>query len=156
MFSDVLMKWDVNVKALNEEIVTQKYRSRELYSAARRLSRDSSFSEDQEAIDELEALRQKTEDMAKSSSQQLSLLEQSQPLVELFWQTRENLLVFFDQFEKEIEVESLPPADDLGEVKLRQDTIQVHCLLICFFKAICYFLIPESNVLTGGQKPTPA
>ena len=106
--------------------MTQKYRSRELYSVARRLSRDSSFSEDQSAVDELDELRQKTDDMAKSSAQQLSLLEQTQPLVDLFWQTRDNLLVFFDQFEKEIEVKSLPPADDLGEVKLLQDTIQVH------------------------------
>ena len=113
--------------------MTQKYRSRELYSVARRLSRDSSFSEDQTAVDELDVLRQKTDDMAKSSAQQLSLLEQTQPLVDLFWQTRENLLMFFDQFEKEIEVESLPPADDLGEVKLRQDTIQVHCSLLCDF-----------------------
>ena len=126
----------MNVKALNEEIVTQKYRSRELYSAARRLSRDSSFSEDQSAVDELEALRQKTDDLAKSSAQQLSLLEQTQPLVELFWQTRENLLVFFDQFEKEIEVESLQPADDLGQVKLLQDTIQVCCTTHCLFLVI--------------------
>lgn len=115
-------------KALNEEIVSQKYRSRELYSAARRLSRDSSFSEDQSAVDDLDMLRQKTDDMAKASSHQLSLLEQTQPLVDLFWQTRENLLVFFDQFEKEIEVEFLPPADDLGQVKLQQDMIQVQLL----------------------------
>jgi len=112
------------VKALNEEIVTQKYRSRELYTAARRMSRDSSFSEDQSAVDDLDVLRQKTDDLAKTSTQQLSLLEQTQPLVDLFWQTRENLLVFFEQFEKEIEVKSLP-ADDLGQVKLLQDTVQV-------------------------------
>ena len=116
----------MDVKALNEEIVTQKYRSRELYSAARRLSRESSFSEDQSAVDELDSLRAKTDNLAKCSSEQLSILEQMQPLVELFWQTRENLLVFFDQFEKEIKIESLPPADDLGQVKLQQDTIQVH------------------------------
>ena len=119
------------MQALNEEIVSQKYRSRELYSAARRLSRDSSFSEDQSAVDELDVLRQKTDDLAKSSTQQLSLLEQAQPLVELFWQTRENLLVFYEQFEKEIEVESLQPTDDLGQVKLLHDTIQVHCALRC-------------------------
>lgn len=123
----------MHVKALNEEIVTQKYRSRELYTAARRLSRDSSFSEDQSAVDNLDSLRTKTDDLAKSSAQQLSLLEQTQPLVELFWQTRENLLMFFDQFEKEIRVESLPPADDLGQVKLLQDTIQVHWTLCCVF-----------------------
>jgi len=117
----------VCVKTLNEEIVTQKYRCRELYSTARRLSRDSSFSEDQSAVEELDALRHKTDDMAKSSAQQLSILEQTQPLVDLFWQTRDNLLMFFDQFEKEIEVRSLPPADDLGQVKLLQDTIQVCC-----------------------------
>lgn len=116
----------MHVKALNEEIVTQKYRSRELYSAARRLSRDSSFSEDQSAVDELDSLRTKTDDLAKCSSEQLSLLEQTQPLVDLFWQTRENLLVFFDQFEKEIKVELLPPAEDLGQIKLLQDTIQVN------------------------------
>jgi len=115
-------------KALNEEIVSQKYRSRELYTAARRLSRDSSFSEDHSAVDDLDTLRQKTDDMTKTSSHQLSLLEQTQPLVDLFWQTRQNLLVFFDQFEKEIEVEFLPPADDLGQVKLQQDTIQVQLL----------------------------
>lgn len=114
-----------DVKALNEELVTQKYRSRELYTAARRLSRESSFSEDQSAIDDLEALRQKTDDLAKCSAQQLSLLEQTQPLVELFWQTRENLLGFFDQFEKEIEVESSLPTDDLTRMKMMQETIQV-------------------------------
>lgn len=105
--------------------MTQKYRSRELYSAARRLSRESSFSEDQLAVDELDTLRQRTDNLAKSSAQQLSLLEQTQPLVELFWATRDNLLVFFDQFEKEIEVVSLQPTEDLGQVKLLQDTIQV-------------------------------
>lgn len=125
-------------KALNEEIVTQKYRSRELYSAARRLSRDSSFSEDQSAVDQLDCLRTRTDDLAKSSAQQLSLLEQTQPLIELFWQTRENLLVFFEQFEKEIKVESLPPADDLGQIKLLQDTIQVCWLLT----GSCIFLLP--------------
>lgn len=125
-------------KALNEEIVTQKYRSRELYSAARRLSRDSSFSEDQSAVDQLDSLRTRTDDLAKSSAQQLSLLEQTQPLIELFWQTRENLLVFFEQFEKEIKVELLPPADDLGQIKLLQDTIQVCWLLT----SSCIFLLP--------------
>ena len=136
----------MHVKALNEEIVTQKYRSRELYSAARRLSRDSSFSEDQSAVDELDSLRTKTDDLAKCSSEQLSLLEQTQPLVDLFWQTRENLLVFFDQFEKEIKVELLPPAEDLGQIKLLQDTIQVNwtpqlhflngVLRFCFVKTL--------------------
>jgi len=139
----------VIVKALNEEIVTQKYRSRELYSAARRLSRDSSFSEDQSAVDELDALRQKTDDLAKCCAQQLSLLEQTQPLVDLFWQTRENLLVFFYQFEKEIEVESLQPADDLGQVKLLQDTIQVLYTLIDYSKLFTDFLIVYDKIITN-------
>jgi dystonin len=114
------------LKALNEEIVARKYRSKELHMTARRLSRQSSFSEDQAAVDELDELRQQTENLAKRSAERLSLLEQAVPLAEHFYHTRDALFVFFDQLDKEVPVE-LSPGSSLDQAKVQQETVQVSC-----------------------------
>jgi dystonin len=91
---------------------------------ARRLSRESSFCEDQAAVDELDELRQQTENLAKRSTERLSLLEQAVPLAEHFYHTRDALFVFFDQLDKELPAELLP-GSSLDQAKVQQEVFQV-------------------------------
>lgn len=118
-------------QALNDEIIARKHRSKELHMTARRLSRESSFSEDYTAVDDLDALRQQAETLAKRSADRLSQLEQAVPLAEHFYGTRDALFVFFDQLDKELAVQ-MTQGDSPDQSRARREMIQVS--LIDLFK----------------------
>ena len=94
---------------------------------ARRLSRESSFSEDQSAVDNLDNVRQQADNLAKRSSERLSLLKQAVALAEHFYETKETLFVFFDQLYKELPAAEVLPSGSLDQAKVYQEVLQV-CL----------------------------
>jgi len=112
------------LKELNEEIVSRKNRSRELHLTARRLSRESSFCEDRSAVDNLDVLRQQTENLSTRSAERLNLLEQAVALAERFHHTKDALFVFFDQLDKELPAEVLQ-GSGLDQAKVQQEVLQV-------------------------------
>lgn len=111
-------------QAINEKVTSHRNRTKDVLAAVRRLSHSSAMSGDLTMTDKMDDLVEKTANMARQATISVSSLEQMLALATKFWQTRENLLEFFEQLEKEIQVETLPCTTP-KDIKLELDKIKV-------------------------------
>ena len=114
----------LTLQSLNDDIMGQKARARDLVSASKRLRRESSSEEDPVIKGKLDELKAQTDTVIKSSADRLSLLEQAAPLAAHFHETHSDLLLGFNEIEGEVRLHDTP-AINTEQIKDQQDAIRV-------------------------------
>lgn len=114
----------MSFQAISGKVTSHRSRTKDVLAAVRRLSHSSAMSGDLTMTDKMDDLVEKTANMARQATTRVTSLEQMLALATKFWQTRENLLEFFEQLEKDIQVEALPCTTP-KDIKLELDKIKV-------------------------------
>ena len=111
-------------QAMNDDINAQKMKARDTIAAGKRLIREGSMDDDGSFNNKMEALKQKSDAVAKLGSDRLVQLEQAMPLSRTFVETHQDLLKWFQEVEPaiaELEVMSI----NQDTVKKQQDRVKV-------------------------------
>lgn len=109
---------------MNDDINAQKMKARDTIAAGKRLIREGSMDDDGSFNNKMEALKQKSDTVAKLGSDRLVQLEQAMPMSRTFVETHQDLLKWFQEVEPaiaELEVMSI----NQETVKKQQDRVKV-------------------------------
>ena len=109
---------------MNEDVNSQRAKARDVVAAGKRLRRQSTQDDDTFVQDKIDGLKNQTDNVAKQSAERMSLLEQAVPLAQHFSETHEELLTWFKDVEKEVELLQ-DPAVNTEAIKNQQDELKV-------------------------------
>ena len=93
-------------------------------SAGKRLRRESIGEEDPEIKEKLDGLKNAADQVAKASSERLSLLEQAVPLASHLHETQDDIDSWFNEMEGDI-AKLQEPSIDPEQIKQQQDNVKV-------------------------------
>lgn len=109
---------------MNDDINAQKMKARDTIATGKRLIREGSMDDEGALNNKMDALRQKSDAVAKLSTDRLVQLEQAMPLSKTFVDAHQDLLNWFKEVEPaiaELEVMSI----NQDTVKKQQDSVKV-------------------------------
>ena len=114
----------VSTQAMNDDINAQKVKSRDTIATGKRLIREGSMDDEGALNSKMDALKQKSDTVAKMGADRLVQLEQAMPLSKTFVEAHQDLLNWFKEVEPaiaELEVMSI----NQETVKKQQDSVKV-------------------------------
>ena len=118
-------KWSLfDFQSLNDDIISQKSRARDIISAGKRLRRESSSEDDVLIKEKMDELKQQSDNISKLSADRLSNIEQAMPLAQHFQETHSDLLTWFAESEP-LMSQLDASAITTEQIKEQQDDVRV-------------------------------